>query len=272
MSFSHFLKFLLQILILLSLSVADMFGQSWEKIKTIVLDFEPHQMSVDRKSQLFICDINGNIYKYNARMEQLNLYSTKKIGNIYLLEARHGLRVFAFYQDLQQYLLTDRFLANERSAAFDPNIFIRLATLSQDLNIWTIDENDLTIRKIRSSDGYQLIENQWASQYSNETLNISFIKEYKNRLYLLDKGKRVYVFDNLGNLITRLDTPDALSIVFHGDKLIVKYPKKIGIHQLLNLEEEILNLPIEADQLQILEDSFYLFEGRKIHVYQLNDH
>ena len=239
-------------------------AQGWKLENETLLTFEVTHSSLDRSGNIYLADSRGNIRQYNSDGELLNLYSTKLIGQIYLLESWHGLRTFAFYQDLQEYMLTDRFLANERNYQLSPQYYIRLATLSQDLNLWTLSEDNLIIRKINAFDGTVMIENQWNNDYSDEYLNISYVKEYKNRLYFLDAGTRVMVFDNLGNPITIIPTPGAKTISFANDQLLANTGEETIKVDLLSLEREILTLPVDSDHVYLIDESFFLVDSGKL--------
>ncbi len=245
-------------------------AQSWKLENETLLEFEVAYSSIDRKGHIYLADSRGNIRQYNTDGELLNLYSTKLIGQIYLLESWHGLRTFAFYQDLQEYMLTDRFLANERNYQLSPQNYIRLATLSQDLNLWTLSEDNLIIRKISTLDGTVMIENQWNNDYSDEDLNISYIKEYKNRLYFLDAGTRVMVFDNLGNPITIIPAAGVKTISFANDQLFANTGKETIKVNLFSLERETITLPVGSDQVYFVGERFFLIDSGKLLQYSYN--
>lgn len=242
-------------------------AQEWQLIKTTQLETSCELSSKDRNNNLYIADLRGSIYQYDQQGNQLNLYSTKQLGQIYLLESWQGLRTFAFYQDLQEYLITDRFLSNERTYQLPPNSYIRLATLSQDLNLWTLGEDNLLLRKINTTDQSIMIENQWSSDFAGEDLNVTYLKEYKNRLYLLDRGQRVIVFDNFGNYITVIEAEGVQTISFTDSYLWanqVDSVLKIGLN---SLEREAIDLPTNADQLYVINGVYYLITENQLSLY-----
>jgi hypothetical protein len=242
-------------------------AQEWFLTRNIKLSTTCELSSKDRNDNLYIADVRGSIYQYDKKGNQLNLYSTKQLGQIYLLESWQGLRTFAFYQDLQEYLITDRFLSNERTYNLSPGAYVRLATLSQDLNLWVLGEDNLVLQKLSASDQSIIIENQWSNEFAGEELNITYLKEYKNRLYLLDENRRVIMFDNLGNYITQIEIEGIRTISFTDQNLIANQGKSILKVDLNSLKKERIELPDIADQLYIIDGTYYLIHQDQLSLY-----
>ncbi|MEQ8712312.1 MAG: hypothetical protein RIC80_04810 [Cyclobacteriaceae bacterium] len=251
-------------LVLLAL-MAD--AQEWQLMKKVKLATTCELSSKDRNNYLYIADLRGNIYQYDKDGNQANLYSTRQLGQIYLLESWQGLRTFAFYQDLQEYLITDRFLSNERTYLLKPSNYIRLATLSQDLNLWILGEDNLLLQKINAIDQSVILENQWSNEFFGDDLNITYIKEYKNRVYLLDESQRIIIFDNLGNFITTIDAKGVKKISFTDQYIYANRGGEVIKIDLNSLQREIIKLPVSTDQIHVIHGVYYLINKDELSMY-----
>lgn len=252
---------------LLILAVIPSYAQSIELKSRTRLEFRPEQISCDIKGNIFLSDASGNIYKYDNNGSFLNLYSTKKLGKIYALEANQGFRVFAFYQDFQEYLLLDQFLSNERYFQLDPTNYIRIATLSQDLNIWAIDERDLELRKISSATKSDLYQNQWANQFVNDKLDIRKLIEVKSKVYLFDKASRVYIFDNLGNYLSNIELNESIDMTVGDSNLFCIYPNKMKIIGLDNGQISIIEMNETYEKIAYHNQLIYLTKDNQLEIY-----
>jgi hypothetical protein len=252
---------------LLILVLFPAYSQSIELKTRTVLEFQPEHISCDIKGNVFMSDGSGNIYKYDSNGSFLSLYSTKRLGKIYALEANQGFRVFAFYQDLQQYLLTDQFLSNERAFQLDPNSYIRIATLSQDLNIWAIDERDLQLRKISSVSKQDIYQNQWANQFPEDKLDIQKIIEFKSKVYLFDKGSKVHIFDNLGNYVAHIVLNTSIDLAVGETHIFCIYPNQLKIIALNESEVVSIELNDTYENIAYQNNQIYLTKNRTLEVY-----
>ncbi len=157
--------------------------------------------SMDATGSIFLSFEGGSITKYSAKLDSLITYSPLKIGDTKLLESGTGLVIFAFYDFFQEYLITDRFLARPtRTKLSNSSIdYIDIATQSQDNNIWLVENSTFRLLK------YNVILNQIEIETALNTIidnpdnDFTFIKEYQNQVFLVDKNSGIYVFDNLGN-------------------------------------------------------------------------
>ncbi|MTI41851.1 hypothetical protein E1140_20280, partial [Fulvivirga lutimaris] len=98
------------------------------------------KVSIDRQGSVYLGDESGNVDKYNAQLELTDRFSPVQKGEIGVLEAWNPLKIFVFYQQLQQYAFLDRFLVTaNRYDIKDISSYAGLATVSLDNNLWLID-------------------------------------------------------------------------------------------------------------------------------------
>ena len=157
--------------------------------------------SMDATGSIFLSFEGGSITKFSSNLDSLLTFSPAKTGNTKLLEAGSGLIIFAFYDFFQEFLLTDRFLSRPtRTKLSNSSLnYVDIATPSLDNNIWLIENSGFRLIKYNVALNRIEFETTLTTIISNPESNFTFIKEYQNQVFLVDKNSGIYIFDNLGN-------------------------------------------------------------------------
>ena len=207
-------------LILLLLSSSSAFSQLLPS-RSLVTDKEITGFSIDRTDNVFIAFEGGAITKYNDALDSMVSFSSVRVGNYNLIEAWHGFQIFAFNEQFQDYILLDRFLTRETRFTLGETglLFINLGTISSDQNLWLLEENQLLLSKYNIKSRELEISVPLEQVIDNSDHNFSFMKEYQNLLFLADKSTGIYVFDNLGNFLRKIETIGALHFSFYNESL-----------------------------------------------------
>lgn len=182
---------------------------------------EAQLISIDQNGNLFLTDSKNNLYKYDTTGTlQLN-YVPERMGTIHSLEASLTQQIFLFYQDLQQIVWLDRFLRPISQFTIDFSLigFARLATPSADFKIWVIDEADFTLKKYDLELNEIIISTPLDLLLNPKSYQIIKMKEYQNRLYILDKNQGLLVFDAIGNYVETIKIPITQNISFKNENL-----------------------------------------------------
>ena len=178
-----------------------LYGQNQIVKDSIHFDKKIIDYSIDTNGAIFLSFEGGEITKYSADLDSLFSYSPSKVGNTNLIEPGNGLIIFAFYEFFQEYLLTNRFLAQPTRTRFSNSAidYIDLATQSLDNNIWLVENAGFRLIKFNTALKVIEVETALNTVIENKDNNFTFIKEYQNQLFLVDEKSGIYVFDNLGN-------------------------------------------------------------------------
>lgn len=222
---------------------------------TISLAFEPDRVSVDRYNNLYLSDRSGNIYKYDSSGQQLVTFSPKRRGRVGLLEAWNTVTVAAFYPELQEYLLLDRFLALTPGVKIDTkNVgFIRLAAPSADGNIWLIDDSDFSIKKLNAASGDIMLKTPLDLLLEAGAYDLGFIREYNNMLFVSDRNSGILVFDNMGNYKKKLPFKNVEQPGFYKEMLYFSRDSaSLHLFNLYDLSETDIELPQSPDRVVLL--------------------
>lgn len=242
-------------------------------INTIKLN-GPTEVSVDRAGNIYVVDQTGDLYQYNTKGELQLDYSPRRPAEVTLFEAWQGLRIFLFFRDLQEYTFLSRYLNNQQgNYEFSNTGFVEMAAPSYDNNIWLIDQTDFSMKKygifqqkILSSTPFDLLLNP--DQYE-----ITFIKEYQNKVFVGDKNSGILLFDNFGNFIRRYKQPGLDEFNFYEDFIYFIDDGKIKTIHLYDDSRQAISLPESTDfhHILIFGGRYYLFDDTSMQIYRLID-
>ena len=248
------------------------FGQTAILKNSYPLPFEPKIASIDRQGYIYIANSEGTIHKLNKQAEIQSTFSPQKRGAPTLMETWQGLRIFVFYQNFQEYLLLNRFLANENRVSTDFQMqapYTGLATLSNDNNLWLLNDRDLILTKRDINNQEIISETQLNLITDFNRLEVHFIRAYQNFLFL-STNNGVLLFDNLGNYISVLTEEDIDFFTFRGDNLVFAKDDLINLISIVNKTKKEIRLP-ELPKLVLMENNqVFALKGKNLNIYEIN--
>ncbi len=230
-----FLSLILMLLPFISYcQIKDDLGLATSEISIKNLDL----VSLDNKDQIFASTISGDIYQFNPKGTQLNLFSPSRQGRLQQLEASWTVNIFSFSTDLQEYRILDRFLNLLTEYGFlqtDINL-AKAATLGNNNIIWVWDESDLSL-KILDYRRNIITQSQPLNLILNlDNLEVLEIREFKNRLFMNVKKEGIFVFDNQGNFIEKINLLTDQRLCFFNEHLLWLEENQIMAISLQNKE------------------------------------
>jgi hypothetical protein len=240
-------------------------------VRTIKLA-QPGAASLDRRGNLYVTDAQNNLHQYSADGQPLNTYSPALPGHTMQVEAWNTAKVLVFYDDRQQVVLLDRFLAPISELALSEFLDgqARVATLAPDDRFWLLNESDLTLRQFDATQKRFTITTPLDLLIGRTRPDFRFLREYQNNLYLLDRSSGVYVFDNLGNYRKKLPFTGLTHVGFRGDELYYQAADGLHFFHLYRLTERVMPLPVPGStQVLVGEQYAYLLLGNAVQVYKL---
>ncbi len=248
---------------------------AWTLVRTLRLP-NPGAASLDRRGGLYVADADNNVRQFGPEGLPLNTYAPPQPGHVAQLEAWNLTNTLVFYDDRQQLVLLDRFLAplGELRLADYLDGTVRAATLAPDNHIWLLDESTLALRELDPTT-LRLVQSTPLDLLIGRTRpDFRFLRQYQNNTYLVDKTTGIYVFDNLGSYRKKLPLPGLSTVGFRGDELYYLAGGELRFFHLYTLAERAVALPpgVEAGALrQVLvgEKFAYLFTAQGVAVYQL---
>lgn len=233
-------------------------------IKTIELK-NIDQVTHDKFYNFYITTSNGQIFKYDKLGNFLLFNSPSKPQPINNIEGTNTIRVFCFYKELQEFNYFDRFLTFDNSIKLDPLVigFAKTATISSDNTIWIFDESDYNLKKYDPVLQKTLQTVNCNLLFEQGDHNISYMKEYQNKLYMIDKDSGVYVFDNMGNFNRFITLSDVNQVSFYENNMYALCGNKLYQFHLYD------NLSIDE---KILKSNYSFFFRSEEHIYLFNNY
>jgi len=246
-------------------------ANGWMLVRTIKLN-QPGAASLDRRGNLYVADGQDNIHQYGADGQALNVYSPPQPGHTAQIEAWNTSKILVFYDDRQQVLLLDRFLAPITQLRLTDFLDgqIRAATLAPDDRLWLFNESDLTLRQFDPTPQRLTLSTPLDLIIGRSRPDFRFLRQYQNNLYLLDRTSGVFVFDNLGNYRKKLPFTGLSTIGFREDELYYLTENTVHFFHLYTFTERTLPIfAAEARQVLFGEQYAYVLTLASILVYKM---
>jgi hypothetical protein len=248
---------------------------TWTLVKTLVLP-NTGAASLDRRGTLYLADQDNNLRQLARDGQPLNTYSPAQPGHVAVVEAWNQNSLLVFYDDRQQVLLLDRFLAplSEIRLADYIDGTVRTATLAPDGLLWVLDESALTLREF-DPQALRVVQNTPLDLIIGRSRpDFRFMRHYQNNVYLVDHTSGIFVFDNLGNYRKKLPFTGLDFVTFRGDELVYLSGGQLHFFHLYNLTERTQPLPASLDattvrQVLLGDQQAYFVTTQGVSIYQL---
>ncbi|TGE14675.1 NHL repeat-containing protein [Hymenobacter elongatus] len=252
--------------------VAAADANGWTLVRTIGL-VQPGAASLDRRGNLYLADGQNNIHQYGPDGQALNTYSPPQPGHTAQIEAWNTSKVLVFYDDRQEVLLLDRFMAPITQVRL-PDLLdgiVRAATLAPDDRLWLLDESSLALRQYDPTGQRLALTTPLDLLIGRSKPDFRFLRQYQNNLYLVDRTSGIFVFDNLGNYRKKLPFPGLSAVGFRGDELYYLTDQTVRFFHLYTLTERTLPLPTGStavNQVLLGEQFAYVITPTGVLVYK----
>jgi hypothetical protein len=235
-------------------------------------------VSIDRYNFFYFADDRGNIYKYDQDATLLLTFSPRKNSEVTLLEAWRNVNILVFYRNYQEFIFLNRFLTetpnfilDEEEQDQDKSVgFARLATFTGDNNLWIIDDDDFSLKKLDLTYNKLIIHTPLELVLPKKNYDFNFIREYQNLLFINDKNSGILIFDNLGNYKNKLEFKGLNYFSFQNNNLYFIEDGHIRLYDIYTGDESKIKLPEGKQFLYALlgDKKAYLFTDRSIEVFK----
>lgn len=214
------------------------------------LKYETKWPNVDRAIQdsqgnFYLVTLDGTISKFDKSGNSLVEYSPSTQARVYQLDALSQLKITAFYQDLQEYIVLDRYLTSpSRYSIADFGLgFVSDIAFNFQQNIWVVDMSDFMLKLIDPRNSRVLEKKSLAKVLNQESADVVSLIAHQNRMYLLDKTQGVLVFDAIGNYLESLNFESPKTIRFYKDMVYYVQGDSLILRNLYTSSSSSLPLP-----------------------------
>jgi hypothetical protein len=229
------------------------------------------QLALDNRGQIYYADRSGGIYQIDQTGRTVNHFSPTRRARLSQLDADRTVNIFSFSEDLQEYVILDRFLNPIVNNRFDASQvgFAKSATMGNNNTLWVFDETDLSLKKIDFR-RQAVVQNQPLSLVlGRDDIQVKEVREYQNLLFLREASS-VTVFDNQGNYLRSLPYGSDAKLAFFENSLF--FIDKEGLVQLSfsSGQRNVYQTPQNprGSQVQIQGGQVVFYGGEKIWVFQ----
>lgn len=253
--------------------VHGIFAQEGQWGEFVSVDFPRlDKISLDNQDHVFVSDLEGNLYQYQLSGKLINNFSPPRQGRLTQLEAFWTVNIFTFSSDLQEYRILDRFInpISENRIPAETIALARAATLGNNNIIWVLDETELSIKQFDFRTRRILQQQPLNLVLENSNLEVLDIREHQNLLFLNVAGQGIYIFDNQGNFIKKLEVFPTNRLSFWKGNLCML---EGGYSRLVDFQsgtEELFQLSLGTESTGILinRKAVILYNSRGFRIYQ----
>lgn len=230
-------------------------------------------VSLDTRDQILASNTSGDIYVFDRKGKQLNVFSPTRQGRLHQLEAAWTVNVFSFSADLQEYRVLDRFLnpLAENSFLLNDITLPKASTLGNNNVVWVWDESDLSLKSLDYLRNIVLQSQPLNMILDAENLRVSEIREFKNRLFMNVPESGIFIFDNQGNFLKKINLRIDQRLCFYKESLFWIEGKNLKMYSLAT--QAIFDLGLlpapESQYLQIGQETLVLVEKNLMKIYPL---
>jgi hypothetical protein len=230
------------------------------------------KVSLDNQGFIFLTDPEGNLYQYNKTGILVNNFSPHRQGRISQLEAGWTISIFTFSTDLQEYRILDRFLnpVAENRIPLDLITLAKVATLGNNNIIWVFDEADLSLKKFDYMRNEVIQHQPLNLVLERSSLEITEMKEYQNMLFLNIKNEGIFILDNQGNLIKKVNASPKQNFGLWKNHLIFIENDRMIFLNYNSEKQEHFTLPegFNAEGILGNDQIILIFNSTQIRIYQ----
>lgn len=229
--------------------------KSWKAKKT-------ESISVDRLGNFIFIEKSGRMRKYDTDGKNIATSSAQKIT---LVEPWFQPTIFVYTRDQQQYNLFDRNFESSTTHTLDPAWAIEpiLVCPTHDNRLWILDQADWSLKKVLPASN-QVIQEFNLPAENFENAHFTYLREYLNLIFLLDKNSGILILNHLGNVIEQIQVPNLAGFYFFGDELYFVQDGKLKYFNLLTSQWREHLLPANTIQAIITDERLITLGSNKV--------
>lgn len=259
---------ILPILLLAYLSNAqDSLSYGWSSIGEIEIG-EHSFFTVDNLNNVYYTK-DRSLIKVDSVFKLKFKQSIKSLGDSRQLTAVNSMKLVHFSWQQQTLCFFDNTLTQSEDCIdlFDLglNNVTQIASSQRPNRLWLFNEVNSVLTLLNTDDvktSVQLVNLSGVLEIDS----CARIMERNNKLFLHDPVNGVFIFDQFGSLIDRVEMPHVEAIEVHNESLLLLRKDELISYDLRSGEQFKLKLPVEKVSALVVRDNFfYLRRGQIVH-------
>ncbi len=130
--------------------------------------------------------------------------------------------------------------------------------------LWMMDSSDFSIKKTKMRSTSISLESILIHLPSKKIRDYTYMREYQNYLFLLDKNAGIHVYSGLGKFIKTIGQKDLAYFNFLGEEIYFMREKQLVFIDLFSEETRSLPLPITCKFALLNDDRLYSVEANRV--------
>ncbi|UXP32897.1 hypothetical protein N6H18_02865 [Reichenbachiella agarivorans] len=229
------------------------------------------QLELDGKGAIYVTKQNGNLAKFTSTGDLLLEYSPTINDQVHQLVVNNQFKVYLFYQDFQRAVILNRYLSDPVQYSFADYGLGFVSDIAPDLqqNIWVLDISEFSLKLFDPRRNLVVETKSMSKVLKQKSNNVQRLINHQNRTYWIDQSAGVFVFDNLGNYLFKLDVLPGFDYGFYKDEIYSLQGDKIVFVNLYTGIERVRNVPEGlSGKIRVHEDRLYLIQPNGFQIYQ----
>lgn len=259
-------------MIKLSFAIALIVGSAFivhAQSKTIQFetDAEVVWAGVDRPGDLFLVLVTGEVQKFDKEGKKKGSHGFATPPT--LLDPLDGIQSFYYLRNENQYgnLSTD--LVDRSQHHLDPSFAIRPWLVCPSLHeLWILDSADFSIKKTKLNSTGISLESALKHLPDKGISDYTYLREYQNYLFLLDRNAGIHLFNTLGKFVKTLGEKQLTYFNFLGEEIYFITGKELTLVDLYTNEKRTLPLPGECRFALLTDDRIYAVGASSVTVFK----
>lgn len=216
---------------------------------------------IDRPGDLYILQKDNSLKKFDIHGKLVSEDVFTKTPTVF--DPRDGSRSFLYNHKTQQFSFfsqeTRQDFSVEQQYAIDPV----LVCSSGDYQIWILDGADWSLKRVNPSLSKVITEASIDQKQFSHPPEFTFLREYQNFLFVVEKKTGILVFNSLGKQIKKIAVPEIEYLNFIGEELYYKKGNTLFFYDLFDATERQITVDA-ACKFVLLTDTrtFLIYDNR----------
>lgn len=238
-------------------------------IATVELPSEAVWAGVDRPGDLTVLLKSGEVIKLDKNGIRQGRFQFKNTPTLY--DPMDGAQSFFFDRTTNTYGFLDASMTEENPHQVDPSFAITPWLVCPVLHeLWILDAADFNIKKTKLHAAAISLENQLKHLPQKQIEDYTFLREYQNYTFLLDKNAGIHIFNSLGRFVKTEGIKGLDYFNFLGEEIYYKSGDTLNFTDLYTGETRKVSLPRSCQFALVTDERQYLVDGKSAFIYEFH--
>ena len=218
-------------------------------------------VTVDRLGNFFLVNSSGKIKKYDATGK---LVASVSKTSPTLIEPWYHPSIFIYSRMSQTYSIYGRNFEDRKDFTIEPAFAIEpnLVCPTHDNKLWILDKADWSFKKVNPLSNEVIQEFTLDPAVLKPSSEFTYLREYLNLLFLIDKNSGIVILNHLGKVIETIEIQNLKQVYFFGDELYYLENNTLKFFNLLTEARHEVKLPDETSQSVMTDELIITLNNR----------